>query len=141
MVLSLFPQVLSDRVQLTRPDARRGVFGCPPETERVARQATRGKAAPAFEELDKSRQIQPRWRSNHHMDVRFQNRQFDDLDVMTCSRLFEKVREKCARVCVDHWQTIMRRPSEVNEDLVSRHVPDSERVALSFRTVLAEHRL
>jgi hypothetical protein len=75
------------------------------------------------------------------MDVRFQNRHLNDIDVMACSRLLEKVLEKFARVCVDHRQTIMGRPSQVNEDLVSRHVPDSEGVALSFRTVLAEHRL
>jgi hypothetical protein len=141
MVLCLVPQVLSDRFQLTGPNARRRVFGCPPKTEHVARHATRGKAAPAFEELDKSRQIQPPWRSDQHMNVRFHNRQLDDIDVMTCGRLLEKVLEKSARLCVDHRQTIMRRPSQVNEDLVSRHVPDSECVVLSFRTVLAEHRL
>jgi len=122
MVLGLSPKILSNRLQLAWPDARRGILGCPPETDHVAGMSTRGKAAAAFQELHKSREIQPRWRSHHHVDVRFQYRELDDNDIMTCGGLPEEIIEKRACGCVDHRETIMRRSRQVNEDLVSRHV-------------------
>jgi len=73
------------------------------------------KTATSFEELHKSGKIQPGWRSHQHVNVRLQNRELNDVDVMTSRSLLEEVFEK--RLCgqIDHRETIKRRPGKMDK--------------------------
>jgi len=80
--------------------------------------STSREAAASFEELDKSREIQPGRRSHQHVNVRLQNCELNDLNVVTCCRLLEEVFEK--RLCsdVDHREAIKRRPCKMDKQLM-----------------------
>ena len=53
--------------------------------------STGSKAAASFEELDEAREIQSGSRSHEHMNVRLQDRELNDLNVMTCRSLLEEL--------------------------------------------------
>jgi hypothetical protein len=80
--------------------------------------STGSEAAASFEELNKAREIQSGWRSHEHMNVRLQNGELNDLNIMTCRSLLEELLQECSRRRVDHGHPIERRPREMNEELM-----------------------
>ncbi len=93
-------------------------------------------AAASFEELDESGQVHSGRGAHEHMDVRPQNRHVDDLHILTGSSLVEViVQERFGRL-INHSESFVRCPNQMNEDLMRGHC-----LRMSFRIMLAEHRL
>src|SRR6185503_3813359 len=128
----LIAQISTHRLELPGPDTRGGILGSPAQSEAIPRQTTRGVAAPSLEKLYESRKVDSRGCTDNHMDVGLKNLEVYDLHVLPSCCLLEIIVEERLGRRVDHRETLVGRPNEMNEDLMCGHS-----LRMSFRTTLA----
>src|SRR5262245_21137283 len=117
----LIAKVLPHRIELPRSHAGSRVLGRPSQAKNVSRQPTRRMTAASFEELDEAWQVYAGRGADKHVDVRPQNRHVDDLHILPGGSLVEViVQERLGRL-INHSQSLMRRPNQVNEELMCGH--------------------
>ena len=114
----LIPQILTHPVELPGPDTRGGILGSPAQPHDIPRQTTRCVAAASLEELYESRKIDTRGSTYNHVDVGLKNLEVYYLDILASSCLFEIIVEERLGRRVDHREPLVRRPNEMNEDLM-----------------------